>query len=516
VAERPVADRRRERSDADHPAPTPLPDDVAAERERLLASERAAREAAEAARSEAEAANRAKSEFLAVMSHEIRTPINAIRGYAQLLEIGIGGPVTPQQEDYITRLTASADHLLGIVSDVLDLAQIETGRIAVESEQFMTGTAIAAALNLTRPLATARGIHVSDQREGEQGEPYVGDEHRVRQILVNLLSNAIKFTPPGGLVQITCALQTEATPRDAPMVCIEVRDTGIGIAPDQLMRIFEPFHQAVEARASVYTRPTGGTGLGLSISRRLARMMGGELTVLSEPGVGSSFSLWLPTTAETRASSESEREAPTASTDGAAPLAITSETGRRPAAGTVRSAVPLAEEGLSALGDLLRESMEPILNAYVRRVREDPAIPRARYLNRIQIEDHQASLVSDLAQSLVIVAEAGADAAALLSDGSAIQRAIAENHGRRRRLQGWTEEALHRDHAILREEMVRVLEERVAAGGLTPTSEGTAGTAGPALDRQARSALGPALSVLESLVRRAEAVSISAWQRAVD
>jgi hypothetical protein len=163
---------------------------------------------------------------------------------------------------------------------------------------------------------------------------------------------------------------------------------------------------------------------------------------------------------------------------------------------------------------MLRDSMDAILGAYVRRVREDPAIPRARHLNRIQIEDHQASLVTDLAQSLVIVAEAGADAAALLSDGSAIQRTIAENHGRRRRLQGWTEEALHRDHAILREEMVRVLETRVAAGQLAGSGDLPSDAPTLPLARQARAALGPALSVLESLVRRAEAVSVGAWQRA--
>ena len=467
--------------------------EAADERDRLLASERAARQVAETARAEAETAraeaeraNRAKSEFLAVMSHEIRTPINAIRGYAQLLEIGVGGPVTPHQADYLTRLGTSADHLLGLVNDVLDLAAIDAGQMKVARDPAMTGAAVATAIDLIRPQAGARGVHVVDERPGEVGESYVGDEHRVRQILVNLLSNAVKFTPSGGTVMVCCGghegdAPGEADRRTRRWAWVRVSDTGVGIAPWDVGRIFEPFHQALGAPGTVYARPQGGSGLGLSISRRLARLMGGDLTVDSAPGEGAAFTLWLPAAAPDEAASA---DGPTAR------RAVQAVAGAM-----AREEAPLAEHGLGRVGTLLRESVDAVLAAYADQLRDDPTLPEARHLRRAQLEDHQLSLLGDLATSLVIVADAGAEAATLLRDGSVIQRTIAEHHGVRRYAQGWSEEAVRRDHAALRDALERVLREQVGAGVDAAT-------------------LDEALGVLSTLVRRAEQTSLRAWRQA--
>jgi signal transduction histidine kinase len=262
----------------------------------------AAREEAERARRAADAANAAKSAFLATMSHELRTPLNAQIGYAQLLELGLAGPLTPAQREYVGRLTTSSHHLLGLINDVLDLAKIESGETHVARAPAATGAAVRTAFDLTLPQAAARGLRLENALDGRDGEAYVGDEHRVRQILVNLLSNAVKFTDPGGTVRVSSGAAAEAPAlagalRGAgPWAWVRVDDTGVGVPPDEQARIFEPFHQ-VNAR---HTRTAGGTGLGLAISRRLARLMGGDLTVESTPGAGSRFTLWLPGVAGAR------------------------------------------------------------------------------------------------------------------------------------------------------------------------------------------------------------------------
>jgi signal transduction histidine kinase len=159
------------------------------ERERLLAE-------TEAARLEAAAASQAKSGFLATMSHELRTPVNAVIGYAQLLELGLAGPLTEQQRAYLERLARSSHHLLGLVDDVLDLSKIEAGETRILRADGTTGPPVGAALDVVAPAAAARGVRLVDARAEEAGVPFVGDEDRVRQVVVNLLSNAVKFTAP--------------------------------------------------------------------------------------------------------------------------------------------------------------------------------------------------------------------------------------------------------------------------------------------------------------------------------
>ena len=248
---------------------------AAAERERLLA-------AAERSRAEAEAANRAKSDFLAVMSHELRTPLNAIGGYAELMEMGIRGPVTPQQAEDLRRIQASQRHLLGLVNEVLNYARIETGSVHYDITDVSLAAVVATVEPLVAPQLSAKGLAYAVSM-CDPAPVARADREKVRQVLLNLLSNAIKFTDEGGRVDVSCE-------RHGDRVLVRVRDTGIGIAPHELTRVFEPF---VQVNASL-TRTQEGTGLGLAISRDLARGMGGDLAAESEPGRGSTFTLSLP------------------------------------------------------------------------------------------------------------------------------------------------------------------------------------------------------------------------------
>ena len=246
---------------------------------------------ADAARDEAQAANRSKSEFLATMSHEIRTPINAIIGYTDLLAMELEGPLTPGQRTQLERVNFSSRHLTGLVDQLLDFARIEAGSLRMEGRVASAGDAAAAAVTVLGPEAARKGVALQGACGGEMR--YHGDPQRVDQILLNLVSNAVKFTEPGGHATIRCHAREGALPatgHEGRWVCLQVEDTGIGIAPDQVERIFEPFVQV----DSGYTRRHGGAGLGLAISRRFARWMGGDLTVESTPGAGSAFTLWLP------------------------------------------------------------------------------------------------------------------------------------------------------------------------------------------------------------------------------
>jgi PAS domain S-box-containing protein len=255
---------------------------------------RAQSEAAERLRNEAEMSSRAKSDFLANMSHELRTPMNAIIGYTDLIELGIAGPVTDGQRAQLERIRVSSQHLLMLVDDILDLAKIEAGRVEIAREPCLVGDVVDAGLSLIRPQAAAGDLEIVNQCEFTAELLYLGDEDRVRQILVNLLSNAVKFTDAGGTVTIRCGAATAGNPVPhagaRPFVAMQVADTGIGIPEDHLEAVFEPFVQVETGR----TRTRGGTGLGLAISRQLARLMGGDLTVTSEVSAGSCFTLWLP------------------------------------------------------------------------------------------------------------------------------------------------------------------------------------------------------------------------------
>ncbi|MBA3889107.1 MAG: GAF domain-containing protein [Gemmatimonadaceae bacterium] len=431
--------------------------------------------AAEEARREAAEANMAKSAFLATMSHELRTPINAIMGYAQLIEFGIAGPLTPDQRTYLERLTASSQHLLGIVSEILDLSRIEAGVFRIAPADATTGTAVQAAVDLALPIADARGVRVTVQQEGT-GAPYVGDEDRVRQVVLNLLSNAVKFTPVGGTVTISCATVDQAPPGtqlhgSGPWSYVQVCDTGVGIPPEEHGRIFTPFHQV----DSGHTRRQGGTGLGLTISRRLARLMGGDITVASVAGEGSTFTLWLP--AAGRAAGAAEQ------------LETALERATRATVEDGRADAP----EMAAAGSHLRRAIDDIVQAFTDRLRADPLTPRAGAMRTPELEDHLTSMLGDLAQSLLIVGSAGADADPLLTDSSVIQRTIAEFHGARRYAQGWSAEAVQREYQLLREETARALRGRPRGGG---------------------AATGEALRALTGLIDRAEAISLRAWQRA--
>jgi signal transduction histidine kinase len=255
---------------------------AAEERERSLQRERTARAEAERAKATAEHANRAKSQFLAVMSHELRTPLNAIGGYAELMEMEIHGPVSYEQRDALDRIQRSQRHLLGLINQVLNYARIETGSLRYHISEFSFDDLLRTVEALASPQVASRGLVYACS---PSNPPVMvrADREKVQQILLNLLNNASKFTGAGGRVALECRTAGRE-------VLVRVTDTGIGISPEKLDVIFEPFVQV----DTNYTRTRDGVGLGLAISRDLARGMGGDLTVESTPGVGSAFTLALP------------------------------------------------------------------------------------------------------------------------------------------------------------------------------------------------------------------------------
>jgi PAS domain S-box-containing protein len=248
--------------------------------ERRAAQEKAIADARRLAK--VEAANTTKSEFLAAMSHELRTPLNAIGGYVELLNLGIGGPTTAEQQEYLGRIRKSQQHLLGIISDLLNFSRIEAGHLSYEVGPVALGSVIEAVTPMVEPAAAAKKIALNAKRVPKDCVA-LGDRARIDQILLNLLSNAIKYTAAHGTVTVKCSAS-------ATTASISVTDTGRGVPKEKLESIFEPFVQLGRSLSSAHE----GMGLGLSISRDLARAMDGDLAVSSKVGVGSTFTLTLP------------------------------------------------------------------------------------------------------------------------------------------------------------------------------------------------------------------------------
>ena len=229
-----------------------------------------------------EAANRHKSEFLANVSHELRTPLNAVIGFSEVLLEKMFGELNEKQSEYVDDILSSGRHLLSLINDILDLSKIEAGRMELELTKFDLPSAVENALILVRERATRHGLkleRVVDERLGE----FVGDERKVKQVLVNLLSNAVKFTPEGGQIRVNAVLGDGS-------VEISVSDTGIGIAPQDQEMIFEEFRQA----GTSYAQKREGTGLGLTLTRKFVEMHGGKIWVESELGKGATFTFTLP------------------------------------------------------------------------------------------------------------------------------------------------------------------------------------------------------------------------------
>ena len=230
----------------------------------------------------AEAASRAKSEFLGVMSHEVRTPLNGVLGSAELLA---ESSLDSEQMDYVKAITSSGEHLLAIVSDILDFASIEAGTLAIHVAPLAVAELVKAAESTVRKAATEKGIELRCELAAGTPEQIIGDELRMRQILINLLGNAVKFTASGSVV-LSVATDSD---REGHLD-FSVEDTGIGISSEDLSRLFQPFVQA----DSKGNRRFGGSGLGLAISRRIAEAMGATITAASTPGKGSLFTFRFP------------------------------------------------------------------------------------------------------------------------------------------------------------------------------------------------------------------------------
>jgi signal transduction histidine kinase/CheY-like chemotaxis protein len=236
----------------------------------------------QASNEELQRVNSLKSEFLANMSHELRTPLNAIIGFSELLLDRTFGDLTADQRGYSADILSSGRHLLALINDILDLSKIEAGKMRLAREVFEIGAVVEEAMALLRVEAGRRGIDLLSR----VGEPYAlldADRSKVKQVMSNLLSNAVKFTPPAGRVVLSAA-------RAGDRLLIDVEDTGIGIHPDDQQRIFEAFTQVDGSLARQYQ----GTGLGLALVKRFAEMHGGRVTLVSEPGTGSRFTVEIP------------------------------------------------------------------------------------------------------------------------------------------------------------------------------------------------------------------------------
>jgi PAS domain S-box-containing protein len=239
-------------------------------------------EEAERAREAAEASNRAKSEFLSRMSHELRTPLNAMLGFAQLLELDPRQPLSAEQQPWVSQIQQAGWHLLEMINDVLDLSRIESGNLRLQTETLDLAELLDATIGMVEGEARQRNIRIS-QNLAPGTSTLLGDATRVKQILTNLLSNAVKYNADGGRIHISSRLVGTDT------VEVTVTDTGLGLTPEQLGELFQPFNRLGRERSTQQ-----GTGIGLVISQRLAELMGGALRANSVAAQGSSFILTLP------------------------------------------------------------------------------------------------------------------------------------------------------------------------------------------------------------------------------
>lgn len=240
-----------------------------------------------AARVEAEQANRAKSNFLAMMSHELRTPLNAIGGYAKLMLEGIPTPTSAAHQDYLRRIVRGQEHLLKVIDAVLVHAKLDAGKVVYDLDDIRISELLDVIDSLIVPQIIAKGL-TYECANCDSSLVVRGDKQKVVQILLNVLSNALKFTASGGRITVRTA-----TPSNPDCVTIAVRDTGVGMSPEQVAIVFEPYVQFQNRLAP----NAHGTGLGLPIAREMARGMAGELTVESQTDVGTEFVLTLPSAA---------------------------------------------------------------------------------------------------------------------------------------------------------------------------------------------------------------------------
>jgi len=304
---------------------------------------------------------------------------------------------------------------------------------------------------------------------------------------VNLLSNAVKCTSPGGSISIEASVvapdsRVRRLTRSS-YICVQVTDTGTGIPEDKLDAIFEPFVQA----ESGPTRPQEGSGLGLTIGRRLARAMGGDLTVVSEVGEGSTFALWLPTAARHDGDASALEQSTLAAVERGANVETPDGDKPRP---------EHQIRGLAAVAITVLSRLHLIIETVVSRVRTDPAIEMAKGLRTTQVSDHLSTLLADILGFLAVVEEASGKPSQMLADAMEIQRLVAERHGTQRGRLGWTEQSMRREFMIIREELQKFVREAVPADGELP--------------------VGDAIGALSRFVDQAEYVAVRALERELE
>jgi hypothetical protein len=403
------------------------------------------------------------------------------------------------------------------VDDVLDVAKVDADRLEVRRDLKDSAAAIGAAVGLVQPQADAKGVVIEASEATASHVSYLGDEQRVRQILVNLLSNAIKFTERGGRVTVTPGHTTEPEPgaqlgvrtpsgTGAPRpdggewTFIRVTDTGPGIEPKLMGQLFEPFVQGDGA----LTREQGGTGLGLAISRRLARLMGGDPTVRSQLGSGATFTLWLPMPARPAALQPEGRTEQ--ATDTAVPSDAGATAGDLSTAYQHDSAMHLDDDAylaLHALGARLSANAEATAEHYVAAIRADPEFAGAQELASVQLRDHAPALLGLLSSQLMVIGETRASDPEMLRDGAQAQRLMSELHGAQRYRLGWREEDIERETSYL----IAAVESTIRAGetaAVEATSEAKAAVVPPTFP--SRAPIGPHSGVVIS----ADSVSVAA------